>query len=127
KTVKDPVPLPLTEIVVERAPGQDVVAKVKLQHAPAARGDLGFVSFTAPLWRSAAAAQIEATIDHLDFVWEDSESQFILRLPANKDKGPLLLVSQRGGADAATRAPRARAKDDAERRARLESNEPLTR
>jgi hypothetical protein len=127
KTVKDPVALPLTEIIVEREPGQDAVAKFQLQHAPAARGDSGLVAFTAPLWRSAAAAQIEAAQGHIDFVWDDSDSQFILRLPANKDKGPLLLVSQRGSADAAARAQRARAKDDAERRARLERNEPLTR
>src|SRR5262249_60441566 len=73
------------------------------------------------------AGQVEGAPVRPACVWEASRPRFIRGLPANKDKGAVLLVSQRGSADAAARAQSARAKDDAERRARLERNEPLTR
>jgi hypothetical protein len=80
-----------------------------------------------PLWQLGGASRIESGRDHVDFVWEDFRTRLALRIPVKIDKGPALLASDRGAESTETRAQRARAKDDAERRGRIERNEPFAR
>ena len=112
------------EAVLERDADQDLLKALRLTHAPDPKQTLATVA--APLWQRFGASQVQAD-RYITLAWSDGTTRVALVLPNDIERPVLVEATDNSGRDAAKRLTAARARDQADRQARVANNQPLSR
>jgi hypothetical protein len=131
--VRNPLPSwPLAQARLERQANGEHVAQLELAYgnAPAARPSL--VHLLLPLLEVAGVPRVageeSGTKGYLETVWHDGQTQYVLRLPNKGGTAPVFQVTDQTPDDKVDqRYKRVTALDEAELRARLADNKPISR
>src|SRR5262249_53171222 len=121
----------LAEAVLERAPNQDLPARLTARWAAGPKQpDLARLAL--PLWQMAGPGKInragEQGARYLALTWENAQTRCTLSLPASEDEtSSLELADRTAPQDLPARAERVRQRELAERRDRLVHGKPQVR
>jgi hypothetical protein len=131
--VTNPLPaLSLQELGIERAPGQELTAGLEFSYAAAETKPVPLYTALMPFWSRQGFVPFKGVVDeaggHFSFVWQDDRTRDELSVPFENAQPIRLRVGDRsetGGV--ANRVDDTRARDHAERQARLANGKPIQR
>ena len=129
--ITNPLPaLHIQELGIERAPGQELTAGLEFGYATAQPVPLYTVLM--PFWSRQGFVPFKGVIDevggHFSFIWQDDKTRDELLVPFENSQPIRLRVGDRVETGAvAKRVDDTRARDHAERQARLANGKPIQR
>ena len=131
--VTNPLPvLSLQEVGIERAPGQELTTALEFGYASAQVKPVPLYTALMPFWSRQGFVPFKGVIDeaggHFSFVWQDDKTRDELLVPFENSQPIRLRVGDRSESGAvANRVDDTRARDQAERQARLAKGKPIQR
>jgi hypothetical protein len=131
--LRNPLPaLQLAGAELRREPGHNLAAALVLRYAVSDTGPPPLAKLASPLWTALGPGQVQGVADknggHLALTWEDTRTQYTLRLPYETSQPVEMEISDRQGREhLAEREAAARAFDCRERQQRLKAGKPIQR